>query len=219
VTRRTRRRLLVFAVLIAVGVASASWWSSRRTPQWFAPPPPSESRGERAWQVERRFAEEFSKVRADAPLWGLRIRESDLNVWLSDRLRPWVEHRGRWPEQLGDVQVHLTPDTVVLGVELLDLDTVAFLEGVPVEAEDGSISLRWTAAGIGRLRIPWPEARVRSAILGRFGGGELAELEALLEGVSVPGAIPLPDGRVVSVLGGEIGDGEAVLELVTAPGD
>lgn len=188
-------------------------------PEWFAPPAATESRGERAWQVEQRFAEEFTKIRRDEPLWGLRIREADLNVWLADRLKPWVEHRGRWPEQLGDVQVRLSPDAVVLGVELLDLDTVAFLEGVPVAGEDGSISLEWTAAGLGRLRIPWPDRRVRSAILGRIGGGELAGFDALLDGVAVPGEIPLPDGRVVSVLGGEIGDGEAVLELVTAPSE
>jgi hypothetical protein len=217
--KRLRRRVPTIVLLIVVGVVSYLWWTTRSVPAWFTPPEATEARRERAWQVEQRFAEEFSKVRAEAPLWALRVRESDLNTWLADRLRPWAEHRGSWPEQLGDVQVHLSPDTVVLGVELRDLDTVAFLEGVPEEGEDGSIALRWTAAGIGRLRIPWPERRVRAAILGRLRGGELADLEALLDGVSVPGAIGLPDGRVVSVLGGEIGDGEAVLELVTAPGD
>lgn len=216
---RLRRRLATLLVLVVVGVASFVWWTGHRVPTWFAPPAPTEDRRERAWQVEQRFAEEFTKVRRDEPLWGLRIREADLNTWLADRLKPWIEHRGKWPERLGNVQVRLSPDTVVLGVELLDLDTVAFLEGVPVAGEDGSISLEWTAAGLGRLRIPWPDRRVRSAILGRIGGGELARFDALLDGVAVPGEIPLPDGRVVSVLGGEIGDGEAVLELVTAPGE
>lgn len=216
---RWRRRGLTAVLLVGVGVASYLWWTSHRTPEWFAPPVPTEARSKRAWQVEQRFAEEFSKIRREEPLWALRVREDDLNSWLADRLKPWVEHRGQWPEQLGDVQVHLSPDAVVLGVELLDLETVAFLEGVPTEGEDGSIALEWTAAGIGRLRIPWPDRTVRSAILGRLGGGGLAEFDAMLDAVAVPGAFPLPDGRVVSVLGGELGDGELVLELVTAPGD
>lgn len=211
--------LLVLVVLVGLGVG-LGYWSARTPPSWFKPPAASEAVKERGWTVESRLAEEFSKIRAEQPIWGVRVTEDDLNAWLADRLRPWVEHRGAWPEEIGAVQVRLAEGRVGLAVELVDLGSVAVLEAEPVaSSEDGSVTLRWTSAGFGRLRVPWPDARVRDAVLGRLladEGGQV-ELAALLDGLSLPGFIDLPDGRRVSLLEATIGDGEAVLGFVTAP--
>ena len=118
------------------------------------------------------------------------------------------------------MQVRLAEGRLSLAVELIDFGSVAVLEAQPVASkEDCSVTLRWTSAGFGRLRLPWPYARVRDAVLGRLVGdtGGQAELAALLEGISLPGAFDLPDGRRVSLLEASIGDGEAVVGFVTAP--
>lgn len=219
--RLGRLVLLLVVVLLGVGVA-AGFWSARTPPAWFKPPAPTEASRERGWTVERRLAEEFSRIRAEQPTWSLRVREEDLNLWLAERLRPWVEHRGAWPESVGRVQVRLAKGRVSLAVELTDLDSVAVLEATPVASkEDGSVTLRWTSAGFGRLRLPWPDARVRGAVLDRVTGGreDLAAFAEVLEGLTIPGAIDLGDGRRVSLLDAEVGEGEAILDLVTAPAD
>ncbi len=214
-------KLLVLGFFVVLALAiGAGFWSARTPPTWFKPVPPSEAVKERGWTVERRLAEEFSKIRNEEPVWAVRVTEADLNAWLADRLRPWVEHRGAWPEAIGATQVRLADGKVSLAVELVDLGSVAVLEAEPVASpEDGSVTLRWTSAGFGRLRLPWPDAGVRSAVLDRLLAGEAgsAELSALLDGLSLPGAFDLPDGRRVSLLDAEIGDGEAVVGFVTAP--
>ncbi|MGA0871715.1 MAG: hypothetical protein ACO3SJ_02455 [Phycisphaerales bacterium] len=214
-------KLLVLGFFVVLALAiGAGFWSARTPPTWFKPVPPSEAVKERGWTVERRLAEEFSKIRNEEPVWAVRVTEADLNAWLADRLRPWVEHRGAWPEAIGATQVRLADGKVSLAVELVDLGSVAVLEAEPVASpEDGSVTLRWTSAGFGRLRLPWPDAGVRSAVLDRLLAGEAgsAELSALLDGLSLPGAFDLPDGRRVSLLDAQIGDGEAVVGFVTAP--
>jgi hypothetical protein len=214
-------KLLVLGFFVVLALAiGAGFWSARTPPTWFKPVPPSEAVKERGWTVERRLAEEFSKIRNEEPVWAIRVTEADLNAWLADRLRPWVEHRGAWPEAIGATQVRLADGKVSLAVELVDLGSVAVLEAEPVASpEDGSVTLRWTSAGFGRLRLPWPDAGVRSAVLDRLLAGEAgsAELSALLDGLSLPGAFDLPDGRRVSLLDAQIGDGEAVVGFVTAP--
>ena len=214
-------KLLVLGFFVALALAiGAGFWSARTPPPWFKPPAASEAVKERGWTVERRLAEAFSKVRTEEPIWAIRVEEADLNAWLADRLRPWVEHRGAWPEEIGAVQVRLAKGRLALAVELVDLGSVAVLEAEPVASkDDGSVTLRWTSAGFGRLRLPWPDARVRDAVLGRLVGdtGGQAELATLLEGISLPGAFDLPDGRRVSLLEASIGDGEAVVGFVTAP--
>lgn len=214
-------KLLVLGLFVALALAiGAGFWSARTPPAWFKPPVASEAVKERGWTVERRLAEEFSKIRTEDPVWAIRVSEEDLNAWLADRLRPWVEHRGTWPAAIGAAQVRLAEGRLSLAVELVDLGSVAVLEAEPIASpEDGSVPLRWTSAGFGRLRLPWPDARVRDAVLGRLVGdsGGQAELAALLEGLSLPGAFDLPDGRRISLLDAEIGDGEAVVGFVTAP--
>jgi hypothetical protein len=214
-------KLLVLGFFVVLTLAiGAGFWSARTPPTWFKPVPPSEAVKERGWTVERRLAEEFSKIRNEEPVWAVRVTEADLNAWLADRLRPWVEHRGAWPEAIGATQVRLVDGKVSLAVELVDLGSVAVLEAEPVASpEDGSVTLRWTSAGFGRLRLPWPDAGIRSAVLDRLLAGEAgsAELSTLLDGLSLPGAFDLPDGRRVSLLDAEIGDGEAVVGFVTAP--
>lgn len=219
--RLGRLVLFLVVVLLAVGIA-AGFWSARTPPAWFKPPASNEASRERGWTVERRLAEEFSRIRAEQPTWSLRVREEDLNLWLAERLRPWVEHRGAWPESVGRVQVRLAEGRVSLAIELKDLGSVAVLEAAPVASkEDGSVTLRWTSAGFGRLRLPWPDAGVRNAVLDRLTGGreEHAAFAEVLEGLTIPGSIDLGDGRRVSLLDAEVGDGEAILDLVTAPAD
>lgn len=214
-------KLLVLGFFVVLALAiGAGFWSARTPPTWFKPVPPSEAVKERGWTVERRLAEEFSKIRNEEPVWAVRVTEGDLNAWLADRLRPWVEHRGAWPEAIGATQIRLADGKVSLAVELVDLGGVAVLEAEPVASpEDGSVTLRWTSAGFGRLRLPWPDAGIRSAVLDRLLAGEAgsAELSTLLDGLSLPGGFDLPDGRRVSLLDAQIGDGEAVVGFVTAP--
>ncbi|MGA0172512.1 MAG: hypothetical protein ACO3NL_02565, partial [Phycisphaerales bacterium] len=177
-------KLLVLGFFVVLALAiGAGFWSARTPPTWFKPAPPSEAVKERGWTVERRLAEEFSKIRNEEPVWAVRVTEGDLNAWLADRLRPWVEHRGAWPEAIGATQVRLADGKVSLAVELVDLGSVAVLEAEPVASpEDGSVTLRWTSAGFGRLRLPWPDAGIRSAVLDRLLAGEAgsAELSTLL---------------------------------------
>ena len=133
-------KLLVLGFFVVLALAiGAGFWSARTPPTWFEPVPPSEAVKERGWTVERRLAEEFSKIRNEEPVWAVRVTEGDLNAWLADRLRPWVEHRGAWPEAIGATQVRLADGKVSLAVELVDLGSVAVLEAEPVASpEDGT---------------------------------------------------------------------------------
>ena len=192
--RRTGRFALVM-VCALVPLLAAAVVQGLRDPAWWRPVPRGDAQAaDRAAAFEQAIVGEFTRVRADAPEWSVRIREQDVNDWLGTRLPAWLESRG---EPVGGmVQARFNAEGLRVGVALPR--GVAWIRVQP-RAHGGGVHLGDPAGGIGRLRVPFAASTVD---LARF-------REALLKPIS------LADGRVVQVLDIEPLEGELRLRLRT----
>jgi hypothetical protein len=194
--RRLVRTTLVglLVLLPALGVCVVL---ALRTPAWWSPIPRSDqSAAERGAQVEQALVSEFTRVRADAPEWSIRIEERDANAWLATRLPAWLESRGL--PQAGPVQALMGPGWMRVGVELPQ--AIVWWQAAPV-AQAGGWKLEGLRMGAGRLPLP---------------GSGLVALPGI-DRANLEGPIRLADGRQVRVLDLEVLPGEVRLRLRTEP--
>jgi hypothetical protein len=194
--RRLVRTTLVglLVLLPALGVCVVL---ALRTPAWWSPIPRSDqSAAERGAQVEQALVSEFTRVRADAPEWSIRIEERDANAWLATRLPAWLESRGL--PQAGPVQALMGPGWMRVGVELPQ--AIVWWQAAPV-AQAGGWKLEGLRMGAGRLPLP---------------GSGLVALPGI-DRANLEGPIRLAEGRQVRVLDLEVLPGEVRLRLRTEP--
>jgi hypothetical protein len=194
--RRLVRTTLVglLVLLPALGVCVVL---ALRTPAWWSPIPRSDqAAAERGAQVEQALVSEFTRVRADAPEWSIRIEERDANAWLATRLPAWLESRGL--PQAGPVQALMGPGWMRVGVELPQ--AIVWWQAAPV-AQAGGWKLEGLRMGAGRLPLP---------------GSGLVALPGI-DRANLEGPIRLADGRQVRVLDLEVLPGEVRLRLRTEP--
>ncbi len=211
--RRARRetvfrwlaRLLV-VLLIMIALVIYLFFSA---PRWYRPPPAGDvAAGYLAERAENRLVEEAHLIRESGENWSLRIREEQVNAWLSLRLRAWMENHLdlMWPEELGIPQIRFEPDHVLVAARV----TTAW--GQPVvsarlrpRVQDGQLRLTLVHTGLGRMRRPGEPREQLPALLERL-QADLAEdsdaawlLEVLLGDRAIVPAMNLADGRRVEV--------------------
>ena len=193
--RLVRTTLVGLLVLLPVLGVCASL--ALRTPAWWSPIPRSDpAAAERGAQVEQALVSEFTRVRADAPEWSIRIEQRDANAWLATRLPAWLESRGL--PQAGPVQALMGPGWMRVGVALPQ--AIVWWQASPV-AQEGGWRLEGLRMGAGRLPLP---------------GFSAATLPGL-DRARLDGPIRLADGRQVRVLDLEVLPGEVRLRLRTEP--
>jgi hypothetical protein len=193
--RLVRTTLVGLLVLLPVVGVCASL--ALRTPAWWSPIPRTDgAAAERGAQVEQALVSAFTRVRADAPEWSIRIEQRDANAWLATRLPAWLESRGL--PQAGPVQALMGPGWMRVGVELPQ--AIVWWQASPI-AQAGGWKLDGLRMGAGRLPLP--------------GFGLMAPRG--IEQASLEGPIRLADGRQVRVLDLEVLPGEVRLRLRTEP--
>ena len=191
--RLVRTTLVGLLVLLPVVGVCASL--ALRTPAWWSPIPRSDAAAaERGAQVEQALVSEFTRVRAEAPEWSIRIEQRDANAWLATRLPAWLESRGL--PQAGPVQAQMGPGWMRVGVELPQ--AIVWWQASPI-AQARGCRLDGLRMGAGRLPLP---------------GLSLMALPGI-EQASLEGPIRLADGRQVRILDLEVLPGEVRLRLRT----
>src|SRR6185503_12670556 len=122
-TRLRVGRLLIVLFLLAVIAGLVLWRLTWTAPRWWAPPNPRNAQvAALADHVELRLIEEAQRIRPVEEPWTIRIRQEQVNAWLSAKLPQWIEHLRRdeqleWPQQLGTPQVKFDRDGISLGLE------------------------------------------------------------------------------------------------------
>jgi hypothetical protein len=188
-TRATVVALFGLAVL-----AGFCAWLATAPPRWWSPVTVDAAASDRAAAFEQAVVAEFTRVRPQEPEWAIRIRESDVNAWLSTRLPQWLASR-ELPDS-GLAQASMTTGSLRLGVQRGPV--VVWGSASPAAASGGGFRLDSAWSGVGRLPVP-------------IASPQLAGL--LQAGPDRP--IPLPDGRSVRVLDVEVLPGEIRLRLRT----
>src|SRR5262245_47158200 len=99
-----RRRIIFMVIFVVLGAAAVLICRmTQGSRAWYAPPDSHDPQvAVLADKVENRMLEEVQKVRTESEPWTLRVRESQVNAWLSARLPQWIAHEqhSKWPDQL-----------------------------------------------------------------------------------------------------------------------
>ena len=196
----------------------ASW-----TPGWFQLVDPDDpAAADHGQQVEFRLAEEFQLIRPESEVWRLRIRDTDINAWLSTRLLPWLSHEQdfQWPDGVSRPQIRFTPGGLDVAARIQDViggDRVITV-GFNPELVDGRMILHPGGIAIGRLPVPFSGAGVEAILQESLKGtqGAFSEFAEVAMGrATMEALIPLVDSRQVRLSGLKFESGAVVLEAKT----
>ncbi len=203
---------MVIAAALVLGVGLAVWGLSWMAPSWWRPPDPRDRAiAVLADQVEQRLLEEAHKIRPVSETWTIRVREHQVNAWLSVRLPDWIAHEqeARWPEPLGTPQIHFEDEGISVAVEVGAEGRPRFVvvRVVPTIHDDG-LRLRLNAVGLGRIPVPGEPVEALLDLLGHAAPVGLLEDPAVAKTLHLLGGrqpldptVTLPDGRRVHLLG------------------
>ncbi len=216
--------LLVCCVpLIAVLVV---WYLTTLPPTWYEPLPGDDPRVMQAGeQAEMQIVEAFQLIREPGQLWRLRIDEAVLNAWIASRLPEWMEGQfdARFPESLRQPQLHFVSGEIQLATWYGPGPSPSCVfAGFEPEVRDGTLFLRVSRVGLGRVSIPGnPMARVvgylRSLIPESQIDQEMADQAiATMKGLQgFSSVVPLFDGRTVRIKEVQVNDGNLLLTAET----
>lgn len=233
--RRSRGRLkraaiailLVLSVLF-VTLTIVGWYAyslTQREPSWWANAAiaNTEDARTRAGQLEQGVSAALHDSRDDGEPWSVRVRDADINAWLTHRLEPWLANRSmETPEDFEPPRLRVENGRVAVGLPSPDprFEGILTVEFTPAMSPDGRLVAEDRSFAIGRLPLPDPGALGGvSAELRRAARGTPAEpfIGALLDaGTALPSEITLSDRRVVSLRDVTLKEGGQVdLTLVT----
>ncbi|MCE7973232.1 MAG: hypothetical protein DYG92_02735 [Leptolyngbya sp. PLA1] len=217
---KARRHLRILALCLALGVAGAALVAlllAGATPAWApAAPAPDASAAE---TFEHAVVRQLTAVRDQDPSgtapggpawasmpWSVSLRDDDLRAWLSHRLEPWALNRDllrAWPADVSRPLVVCDEGVIHVAVRLGGPDgRLAHFSCVPRIADDGSLWLSPTGAGVGRLRLP-PQWVLRNDLIGRGADPQTTHLLECLRGeqpLADQAMIPLEGRRRVRIL-------------------
>ena len=217
------RQALLLVILLPILLIALLLILASSSPGWFQLADRDDvAAGDHGQQVEFRLVEEFQLIRPEGEVWRLRIRDSDLNAWLSTRLLPWLSHEQnfRWPEGLSRPQVRFTSTGIEVAARVQDFlggDRVVTL-GFRPEVADGRLTIHPGGVALGRLPVPFARSGIDTLLEGSLAvsEGALAELAAVAMGTATMEAlIPLVDSRQVHLSRMEFESGAVVLEAMT----
>ncbi len=218
----------VAMVLVVVAIAGGitAWRLTWVKPAWWPEDVAANEQTEMlADRVEYRIAEEVHKVRPDADPWKLRIKDDQVNAWLTSRLPEWLEHSENidWPSQLGTPRVRFGEGSVTVGLSFDDNGRrrYAVAEFDP-QIIDGRVSLALNGVSLGRLWVPGasiqsliehyrdvvPEGFLEDPAVRRI-------VDLLVKEQRFEPSFDLTDGRKVSLIDVVSGDGEMIIECET----
>lgn len=245
---RLRRRRWLAAILPTIAIVLAAFLWLTRPPGWYAPPDPKDRDvADLAERVESNFVQQAHKARQPEETWTRRVHDSQVNAWLSARLREWViNQEGRWPSRLGTPQVLFEPDGISIAAPIGgDAEPVSSDRqddgqgrrsiGTPLvsgrmlvarlapEITEGGLRLRLDRVAIGRLSLPGEPVqalarRLQGVLPDVMDGAEAAHLLDVLAGrESLPAELELGDGRRVELVGLKLGQGWIEFTARTRP--
>jgi len=218
----TKQRILptlTGATLALLVLALIAWWLAGLAPTWYAPPdasdPAARGLGETA---EYRLVEEFQKIRPEDEVWRLRIPEDAINAWLATRLPAWLEGQGEvWPDAIGVPQVRIRPSGITVAVPTSHLGGRHAILALAPAILGGDFAGTITGR-IGRLPIPLPTSLLAGALAEVVEDTDaLPFLDAAWSSDPVPAAIPLVDGRIISLQSIQLDQHRLVLTATTLP--
>jgi len=217
-------RLLIVLFLLAVIAGLVLWRLTWTAPRWWAPPNPRNAQvAALADHVELRLIEEAQRIRPVEEPWTIRIRQEQVNAWLSAKLPQWIEHLRRdeqleWPEQLGTPQVKFDRDGISLGLELGAPSPRIVVARMMPSMHDGKLRLSTDQVAMGRIEIPGASVemildQLREVAPSDFLNDESVQLavKRLFGQELIEPVVSLADGRVVRLTG--VACGEGTLDL------
>ncbi len=145
-------------IVTAIGIVA---WLSWQPQSWYSPPDYSNEEVKKlADRAEFDLIVEFQRADRDPPdvVWHIRIRDREINAWLSGRPESWLTHDKdvEMPEEIQDLQVHMTPEGVWVAamVEIEDSEPRPVAVELNVWIENGKASFEPTAMRLGKIPIP-----------------------------------------------------------------
>ncbi len=202
----TRARGWLIGCLLILAGALVLWRLTWMAPAWWAPPDPrNEQTVALAERLEQRVLEVAHEVRpADEP-WAVRIREHQVNAWLSARLPEWASRQDvAWPARLGMPQARFDDTGVRVAMEVREQRRSRFIVArlVP-QLVDEQLVVRLDGVTLGRLPLPGEPLQALGEVLGDAGALSDAGpiLEALMAGTPIDPVWQLSDGRRVRLVG------------------
>jgi hypothetical protein len=201
----TRARGWLIGCLLIVAGGLVVWRLTWMAPRWWAPPDPrNEQIVALAERVEQRVLEVAHEVRPADEQWIVRIREYQVNAWLSARLPEWARRQDLdWPARLGMPQARFDDTGISVAIEVHGPRRSRFIVArlIP-ELVDEQLLVRLDRVTLGRLPLPGEPLQAISEVLGDVGalaaGGPL--LDALAAGTPIDPVWELGDGRHVRLL-------------------
>ncbi|MHC5003215.1 MAG: hypothetical protein ACYTJ0_08830, partial [Planctomycetota bacterium] len=165
---------------------------SRSVPEWYEPPAADDEQvAALADRVEYRLLEEAQKIRPAEEHWTLRVREEQVNAWLSSRLPDWIAHERnvRWPDRLGTPQVRFAEDEIAVALPVGEGPyRRVFVARLAPAVRDGALIVELIGLQVGRLAIP---------------GDPLSTMASMLRQASLDGTIDVGSWQpVLDVLSG-----------------
>ena len=216
---------VVLVVLVTAGGVTA-WRLTWLEPAWWpADVAANEQTEALADRVEYRLAEEAHKVRPDDAPWRLRVREDQVNAWLTTRLPEWLAHSESvdWPSSLGTPRVRFADGRVSIGLEFDDHGRPRYLVAdLAPQILDGRLSLTLNGVSLGRLWVPGASVqslieRYRDVVPEGFIDDPAVRriLDMLGNEQRFEPSFDLTDGRKVRLVDVVSGDGELIIECET----
>ncbi len=215
-------------VLVVVAIAGAvmAWRLTWLAPVWWPDDVAvNEQTKALADRVEYRLAQEAHKVRPDTAPWRLRVREDQVNAWLTSRLPQWLAHSENveWPSQLGTPRVRFADGGVSIGLEFLDHGRPRYLVAdLEPQILDGRLSLTLNGVSLGRLWVPGASIqslieRYRDVVPEGFIDDPAVRriIDMLANEQRFEPSFDLTDGRQVRLVDVVAGDGEMIIECET----
>lgn len=206
------RVLVALAILVGAG-AFVVWQLTWVAPMEYRPADASDARiVDLAEKVEYRLLEEAQKIRDPQDTWTLRVREEQINAWLTTRLEDWIAHEQqlKLPKSVRRPQVAFHEDGVRLFFEVLlpdsDRPRVVAADVMPRVDEQG---LWLTVEGVSFGMIPMrgrPIERIARLIeqLAPEGSIDRPAMQRAMDLLSgqqpVASVIELADGRLIHIL-------------------
>ncbi len=215
---------VLVVVVIAGGVTA--WRLTWLKPVWWPEDVvANEQTDALADRVEFRLAEEIHKVRPDTDPWRLRVKEDQVNAWLTARLPEWLAHSENveWPASLGTPRVRFVEGGVTIGLEFEDHGRHRYLVAdLEPRILDGRLSMTLRGVSLGRLWIPGASVqsvieRYRDVVPERFINDPAVRriLDMLANEQRFEPSFDLTDGRRVRLMDVVSGDGEMIIECRT----
>lgn len=217
---KPRRRLLALAAGLALclaGAALAILLLTDATPEWAAGA--SVPDATTAESFEHAVVRHLTAVRDQDPSppshakaawtsvpWSVSLSDDDLRAWLSHRLEPWARNRGLldlWPPDTSHPILVCDEGVLHVGVRLGGPSgRLVHVTCIPRLADDGSLWLTPSAAGVGRLHLP-PRWVLSDGLIGSGADAQTSRLLESLRGeraLVAEALIPLEGRRRVRVL-------------------